>query len=56
MRYIITIDREEESETESGTLTTLVYSQSFDELNEAETITRLNHVPVKRPRKPKAPK
>lgn len=60
MRYRITIERIEQGEAvqpnvNSQTVTE-VYKQTFDELNVAEMITRLNHVPVKRPRKPKASK
>lgn len=60
MRYTITIlrhDSEEGHEGEPTTTTTVgVYQQSFDDLNVAETIARLNHVPVKRLRKAKAAK
>jgi hypothetical protein len=62
MRYEITINRIEEQQPtmndqgrlEGGPRIVQVYQQSFDELNVAEMITRLNHVPVKRPRKSKA--
>ena len=61
MRYRITIDRIVDQEmfdagSPAPSLITQVYQQTFDELNVAEMITRLNHVPVKRPRKAKASK
>ena len=62
MRYLITIDRIETGELKEGSdvgrnqTVIQVYQQSFDELNVAEMITRLNHVAVKRPRKAKAAK
>ncbi len=57
MRYRITIERlEPPSEGIPVDKAVQVYQQSFDELNVAEMITRLNHVAVKRPRKAKAAK
>ncbi len=59
MRYRITIERITEIDPtvpNGDTTTVLVYQQTFDELNVAEMITRLNHTPIKRPRKAKAAK